>query len=407
LRIAALAFGILAGLVASLILALGGLDAAALTGVDPRQLSLFRFGLFIIANFGVFGAGLVLAAPLAGAILLVTGAIAWIAAAFALHHGPDYVMLTPPGLLLLAAALAVVAFVRRPARVDEDEEEFGRIQASATQRAAMAAAEDQNEGEDEDEEPGAMPVGASFFGEAGTATNMHGAMARQPEPPRRNDDDWTPVRRRVEPPRTKPAFREPDDEYEDEESGFSRGARLTSSILSFGLYGALAAAAVLVFVNFRSGEFSPSATKIEASAAISSKVSVPSSSEREAARAPTLTASGSPAIVQATPVAPTLSPSSPGVTASSELSQQLAAERQAPLVAETSQVPAPVLSPPPSSAAPVSSEPPPEDLTEGIAGPTGPLMPFAMPSHIAAGRPTYPPPRRPAPARAPANDTGL
>ena len=195
MRIAALAFGILAGLVASLILALGGLDAAALTGVDPRQLSLFRFGLFIIANFGVFGAGLVLAAPLAGAILLVTGAIAWIAAAFALHHGPDYVMLTPPGLLLLAAALAVVAFVRRPARLDEDEEEFGRIQASAAQRAAMAAAEDQDE--QEDEEPGGMPVGASFFGDAGTATNMHGAMARQPEPLRRNDDDWTPVRRRV------------------------------------------------------------------------------------------------------------------------------------------------------------------------------------------------------------------
>ena len=401
MRIAALAFGILAGLVASLILALGGLDAAALTGVDPRQLSLFRFGLFIIANFGVFGAGLVLAAPLAGAILLVVGAIAWVVAALVLHHGPDYVMLTPPGLLLLAAALAVVAFVRRPAQPDEDEEEFGRAQAAATQRAAMADAPDEG---DDSQEAGAMAVGASFFGESGTATNMRGAMARQPEPPRRNDDDWTPVRRRVEPPRTKPMFRQPDDEYDDEESGFARGARVTSSILSFGLYGALAAATVLVFVNFRSDNANPSATKIEASAVISSKIPAPSSSARQTRQAPTLEASGSPAIAQAAPAAPTLTPGSPGAAASSELSQQLAAERQAPLVAETSEAPAPVLAP---SSAPASSESPPEDLTEGVAGPSGPLMPFAMPSQIAAGRPTYTAPRRPAPAPAPANDTGL
>jgi hypothetical protein len=400
LRIAALAFGVLAGLVASLILALGGLDAAALTGVDPRQLSLVRFGLFIIANFGVFGAGLVLAAPLAGAILLVVGALAWVVASLVLHHGPDYVMLTPPGLLLVAAALAILAFIRRPP-ADDDEDEFGRAQAVATQRAAMAAATDDEA--EEDEEPGSVPVGASFFGNAGTATNLHGAMARQPEPPRRgNDDDWEPVRRRVEPPRTKPAFREPDDDY-DEESGFSRGARLTSSVLSFGLYGALAAAAVLVFLNLRSeGGNTASATKIEASAVASSKLPAPSSS-LEVALAPTLEASRAPSVIQAAPAAPTLAPA-PAVSSSPASS--------APLVAETSEAPAPVLTPPPSSAAsseapPAPSEPPPEDLTEGVAGPTGPLMPFAMPAQIAAGRPTYTPPRRTAPAPAPANDTGL
>ena len=113
MRIAALAFGVLAGLVAALILALGGLDPSALTHTDPRQVSAIRFGLFVVESFGIFGAGLVIAVPLAGAILMGVGAIAWVVAAFVLHHGPDYVMLTPPALLLIVAGLAVVAFVRR------------------------------------------------------------------------------------------------------------------------------------------------------------------------------------------------------------------------------------------------------------------------------------------------------
>ena len=127
--------------------------------------------------------------------------------------------------------------------------------------------------EQEEDDDAAMPVGASFFGEAGTATPLRGAM--QSEPALRGsdrddrNDNWEPVRRRVEPPRTKSVFRSPEEEYDDEEGGFARGARIISSILSFGLYAALAGAAVLIFWNLRVGETNhPSATKIEASASV-------------------------------------------------------------------------------------------------------------------------------------------
>ena len=116
-----------------------------------------------------------------------------------------------------------------------------------------------------------MPVGATFFGEAGTATSMRGAM-QHPEPAPRGRADRARTgsrsRRRVEPPRTKSVFRPPEDEYDDE-GGFSRAARIISSILSFGLYAALAGAAVLIFLNVRAGDIAhPSATKIEASASV-------------------------------------------------------------------------------------------------------------------------------------------
>jgi len=58
-------------------------------------------------------------------------------------------------------------------------------------------------------------------------------------------------------------FRPVEDEY-DEEPGFWRVSRITSSILSFGLYGALVAAAVLIFLNLRTADTRPAAAKIEA-----------------------------------------------------------------------------------------------------------------------------------------------
>ena len=128
MRIAALAFGILAGLVASFILALGGLDAAELGHLDGRQMQLVDFGLFVVANLGVLGAGLVLAAPLAGLVLFVLGAVGWVAAAVVLRHGPDYVMLTPPAILTVAIVLAAVALFRRRSHdrdvLDDDERKY-------------------------------------------------------------------------------------------------------------------------------------------------------------------------------------------------------------------------------------------------------------------------------------------
>ena len=174
MRIAALAFGVLAGLVASFILALGGLDAAELRHLDGRQMQLVTFGLFVVANLGVLGAGLVLAVPLAAAVLFVLGAIGWAFAALAMHHGPDYVMLTPPGILLVAAALSVVAFTRRRVPAVEDED-FGQRQSIAAQRAAMRDA-GESEGDEEEDEGAGVAVGATFFGDAGTATPLRGAM---------------------------------------------------------------------------------------------------------------------------------------------------------------------------------------------------------------------------------------
>jgi len=417
LRIAALAFGVLAGLVASFILALGGLDASELAHLDARQMQLVTFGLFVIANLGVMGAGLVLAAPLAAAILFIVGALGWIGAALAMHHGPDYVLLTPPGILIVAAALSVVAFLRRRA-AGADDRAFSRQQSLAAQRAAMRDAEDDDEEaeetEDENDErtSSGVAVGASFFGDAGTATPLRGTMDNQ------RRDSWEPVRRKTEPPRQKPMFRDVEDEYDDDESGFSRLARGISSVLSFGLYGALAAAAVLIVLNLRPTDIPKNtATKIEASAA-QTKTTAPVLSPSSAA----------PTVVAETPLAPALSPTptasiSPELTAptppSLSRTSRLAAPAagsvsttiaDAPAVSRTPTTPtsptqpseqplppgvvvaeAPLddATPPaqPDTAAPSSAEPQPGDDLVGEAA-TGPLMPFPMPAVIAAGRPS-------------------
>lgn len=426
MRIAALAFGVLAGLVASFILALGGLDAAELRHLDGRQMQLVAFGLFVIANLGVLGAGLVLAAPLAATILFVVGAIGWFVAAVAMHHGPDFVMLTPPGILLVAAALSIAAVIRRRPTRDRDED-FSRRESVAAQRAAMRDAGEEDDEDGAGEQSG-VAVGATFFGDHGTATALRGAMP-PPTDPRR--DTWEPVRRRVEPPRQKPMFRSVEDEYDDdEESGASRVARGISSVLSFGLYAALAAAAVLIFWNLRTGDVSRNtATKIEASASLpqtSAPVVKPSPSSSsspptvvaEAPAAPTLsptrTASLSPELTAPSPEA-SIAPQLPAPASASSVAAALPAAPTLPPPSEApSSVAAAEASPPSTSAESSSSEAAPASSAEpegaddlAGSGVTGPLMPYPMPAVIAAGRPTAKPrPAAPA-APAPRVDTGL
>lgn len=414
MRIAALALGIVAGLVASLILALGGLDALTIAA-DERQLSLIRFGLFIVANFGVLGAGVVLAAPLAGSILLVLAALAWIIAAAILHHGPDYVMLTSPGLLVAAAVLAFLAYLR-----GRGDRRF--TQADRAGRRALEDDEIAQEPEDEDEdEGGAVAVGASFFGDHGTATPMRGAMGRTPEPPPSAFDrgaaageNWEPIRRRVEPPRTKPMFRSPEEEY-DEEGSFSRAARLISSVLSFGLYAGLAAAAALIVVNLRDGDARPTVTRIEASAAsTAAPSSLPSSSTpplEVATTAPTLTPPSLPGSAVAPMLAPPISTTPPAAETAlpSSTAPQSVALAEAAAPSETPAVQsAPALAAPElaSSALPSASEPPPEDLTMGQHVADAPLMPYPLPPAIAAER-NRPPAQRPASPPPQRADTGL
>ncbi len=255
MRVAALAFGVLAGLVASLILALGGLDVAADLGATTgRQAQAIRFGLFVIGNLGIFGAALALAAPLAGAVFLVLGAVAWVGAALLMHHSTDLVLIVPPALLLIGAVFAVIAYIRRP-RPDELEEPDVEIVAPLRPEGAGRPADLMD---DEGEE-----VGIPAFA----------AAEPKPEPAVRSafDDDrlappdgnWNPRRRQPPPPRARPAFLPVEDEYEDEPSGFSRFALGLSGILSFGLYAALAAAAVLIVWNLRSAPEQPAVTVAE------------------------------------------------------------------------------------------------------------------------------------------------
>jgi hypothetical protein len=256
LRIAALAFGVVAGLIASLILALGGLDVAATAQfASERQVQISRFGLFVVANLGVFGAGLVLASPLGGAVLFSVGALAWLIAALFLHHSTDLVLIVPPALLLIAGGLSLISFMRRERPIKVPPLKFGR-------RAAVESPE-------EYEQVPQIRVGAGFFGEGGTAQPLRnaadpnlGSMDERDSP-----DDWEPGRRRrAVPPRQRQVFRQPDMD-EPEDTGFSRFARGLSSILSFGLYAAVAGAVILVAWNlhFGGGEH-PAAAKLEPAA---------------------------------------------------------------------------------------------------------------------------------------------
>jgi len=276
-------------------------------------------------------------------------------------------------------------------------------------------------------------VGASSFGDAETATPLRCAMPPAAESRR---DNWELVRRRVEPPRQKPMFRSVDDDYDDdEESGVSRVARGISSVLSFGLYGALAAAAVLIFLNLRNGDvLQNTATKIEASTSVprtsAPVLTQPSSSApptvvAEAPAAPTLsptpTASASPQLTAPTP--PQLSGTArPSVATTGAASQTLAAaptpSPTPPLPASSASqaLPAGVVvaeaSPPVTGTAATAPEAPaassaePGDDLAG-SGVTGPLMPYPMPAEIAAGRPTAKPRQATPSAPAPRADTGL
>jgi hypothetical protein len=338
LRVAALAFGVLAGLVASLILALGGLDVGAeLAAAGDRQSQAIRFGLLLIGNLGVFGATLVLASPLAGAIVLVVGALAWVGAALFTHHSTDFVLITPPALLLISAILAGIAHFRRPAKDDEDAdvEIIAPARANSEQR---RPSDMMDEGEEEE-------MGLPAF-----------AAEAQPAPSQDYEDDslgpqgdnWNPRRRPAPPPRTKPAFRPIEEEYDDEPSGFARFALGLSSVLSFGLYAALAGAAVLVMWNLRdSGSQPPSAVVAEAPAS-----SAPSSSEVRAL--PSLPAA--PTLSSEPPAAPALAPT---LTAEAEASRETTLPSLSPSSPEATSPPLAV------------SAPQPEGFGEVTLGPDG------------------------------------
>jgi hypothetical protein len=243
-------------------------------------------------------------------------------------------------------------------------------------------------------------------------------------PPGRDDEpvaDVSPIRRRSDPPRQRSVFVEPDDEYEDEESGFSRFARGFSSVLSFGLYAALAGAAVLVFWNLRTGEATrPTATRIEASASSATVVAPvlePSSSQPQAQVAETPRVSALPSLLTP-PAAPLLAgeptPSSTFGIPSSSVERELSNALSAPVLGASSEamsiappadpVAAAASAEPSSGEASSSAEPLPAEPVQ-TASASAPL-PFAMPPQMAAAR-ARPAPRPTPPAPAVTTDTGL
>ncbi len=311
MRVAALAFGVLAGLVASLILALGGLDVAAdLGGTAERQAQAIRFGLFVIGNLGVFGAALALAVPLAAAVFLFLGAVAWVGAALLMHHTTDLVLIVPPALLLIAAVFAVIAHVRRPRPDELDEDELEVIAPLRSARAPRADKSD--DGEDE------VGIPAFAAAEAGPRPAVGSAFDDDRLPPA--GDDWNPRRRQTPPPRIKPAFRPIEEEYEDEEpSGLSRFALGLSGVLSFGLYAALAGAAILIVWSLRNASQEPVRVAEVPSPSVTADAELPSSSAASSAAELSLESSeqtlqpiltGEPIREGATaPTAPSTSPS--------------------------------------------------------------------------------------------------
>lgn len=294
MRVAALAFAVLAGLVASFILALGGLDVpGALAATPDRQAQILRFGLFLIGNIGFFGAALVLAAPLAGMVMLIFGAAAWVGAALFLHHTSDVVLIAPPSLLLVAAILALIAHLRRPrgAMGQALDAFIPPLQPAA---GLTRRQEREPDAQDFDEMP-ATQVGAGFFGDHAPSqparVDTGASLRAQPAAAEELDlvtspldDKWNPRKRRDPPPRQRPIFKDVEDE-DEEESGLARFGRATAAILNFGLYAGLAAAAILVFWTLRNTDtLHPAVAKIEppaSSVAASSAVAAPSSSSEQ------------------------------------------------------------------------------------------------------------------------------
>ena len=402
MRVAALAFGVLAGLVASLILALGGLDVSVdIANAGERQAQAARFGLLVVGNLAIFGAALALASPLAGAIFLVLGALAWVGAALLTHHTTDFVLITPPALLLVAAIFAGIAHFRRP-RAERDEPEIEII--APTRERAQRPSDMMGP----DEEMGIPAFAAEAPDGPSRAFNDERLSPR--------DDDWNPRRRPPPPPRTKPAFRPIEEEYEDDEpSGFSRFALSLSSILSFGLYAALAGAAVLVIWNMRNEAADAPATAVAEISTVPSISSASSEAPIAVAETPTLApqlsrapllSSSEPPVGEQTPATapvgsvPDASPSPPPADPTFGRVELPSAVRVPVLPADfdddgaepsTSLPPAPTAVSEPSgdaSVEPAALETPsePEPLLQPTVAAPGNPMPRPMPASIAAQR---------------------
>lgn len=412
MRIAALVFGILAGLVASLILALGGLDvsATAVTAGD-RQAALFRFGLFVLANLGVFAAALTLALPRLGAVFAIVAAIAWVIAALLLGHGLDFILITPPALLLISAAFGIIASIQSPAPrsvahlpldTDPEDEETDEEREAALSADPTALTLDIEPNFTRSSRSQPVAIEAEF-----------GDFSRPAAP---TAGKWKPGKDRPVPPRATPNFRDPDEDEDDEyesETVFSRIGRNAGSLLSFLLYGALAAAAVLIFWTLRTG--SPTTPAVAVIDSSSPPQAVAETSSSEPTLVPILPSSSPPPSVSVAALpppslpAPSSAPPSvaqpvdllPGSAATAALDVPVRLDPQTGMAFDEASasinLAQPPSLPPDAASAPSSAPAAPADT----AASTTPVMPFTMSPRMAAAR------LRPVPSTPPPDTTGL
>ncbi len=112
MKTAALIFGLLAGLIGMGVAALGRLDSGLVAAVDmgDHAAIIARFTLAIIPGISLLGAGLALARPKFAAVVLLLGALAWVALALLVGHGALLFAAAP---FTFATAAAWVAFFAR------------------------------------------------------------------------------------------------------------------------------------------------------------------------------------------------------------------------------------------------------------------------------------------------------
>jgi len=389
-------------------LAFGGLDVAVGANPADRTVQIIRFGLFVVANIGIFGAALALAAPLAASIVLIVGAVAWVAASFLTRHGNELVLFITPALLVIAAILSLIAWFRRPRREETDVEIIRPLSARRDEDLAEHDDDEDEDGEFDLEPEVDMPA---FVTEPPRRSSRNNAP--DPEDFAPAGDDWDPRRKRQVPPRTRPGFREIEpDEYEDEPSFLSRLTLGASGVLSFALYAGLAGAAVLIFWNMRPTGTPQQPTAAAASPVISSEepVRVAEVTPPPAAPEPERLAPSSAAMPD-----PTLTSTQPAAT--DQPAVRAVGETTAPPPGANSVTITPDAPPAPAATSGLTSttEPPPP-LQQAPTPIPGQPMPMFLPASMAALQqqeapdPVDAPPPAAAPAvttLAPLTDSGL
>lgn len=356
-------------------LAFGGLDVAAGANPADRTVQIIRFGLFVVANIGIFGAALALAAPLAASIVLVLGAVAWVAASFLTRHGNELILFITPALLLIAAILSLIAWFRRPRPEEADVEIIRPLSARRDEEPGDVDDENDYELEPEVEMP-------AFAAEPQRRSSRRNAP--EPDDFAPTGDDWDPRRKRQVPPRTRGGFREIEpDEYDDEPSFLSRLTLGASGVLSFALYAGLAGAAALIFWNMR-----PTGSPEPAAAAVAPPAPVLSSEEpvrvaeipAPVAEEPERIAPGSAAM--ADPVVTSTQPAAeqPAVRAVGETAAPAPGANSITITPE-----APPAAPAATTGATSTTEPPPA-LQQAPTPVPGQPAPMFMPTEMAALR---------------------